>query len=185
MGSTTYTFDRVSRVHCRVLLVSKALLLRRFTRHPPAPKVGTGLHRLVPLTDLLHRTIALTDDTLCEHGSSGTSAAGGSSASPLPRYVEVYDIDVYGRTRIYKEPGYDHRWFTEDDVATNHPRCAYLFAGYRYDSESGLHFVRARYYHPDFGRFISRDPIDYDGGMNLYEYCAGNPGQFKGVGSLR
>ena len=34
---------------------------------------------------------------------------------------------------------------------------------------------RRRYYHPEYGRFISRDPIGYDGGMNLYCYAAGRP----------
>ncbi len=32
-----------------------------------------------------------------------------------------------------------------------------------------------RYYDPNAGRFITRDPIGYDGGINLYAYTANNP----------
>jgi RHS repeat-associated protein len=33
---------------------------------------------------------------------------------------------------------------------------------------NGLHFMRARYYSPDDGRFINEDPIGHAGGINLY-----------------
>ena len=32
-----------------------------------------------------------------------------------------------------------------------------------------------RYYDPSVGRFITRDPIGYDGGINLYAFCGNNP----------
>jgi RHS repeat-associated protein len=41
---------------------------------------------------------------------------------------------------------------------------------------SGLYYMRARYYDPTVGRFISEDPIGFDGGtVNLYEYVQNNP----------
>lgn len=39
----------------------------------------------------------------------------------------------------------------------------YLFAGREYDAESGLYFMRARYYDPSLGRFLSHDPLDLAG----------------------
>lgn len=36
----------------------------------------------------------------------------------------------------------------------------YGFAGREYDPESGLYSMRARYYDPAIGRFLSRDPLD-------------------------
>ncbi len=37
-------------------------------------------------------------------------------------------------------------------------------------------YMRARYYDPKVGRFVSEDPIGFDGGtVNLYEYVGGNP----------
>jgi RHS repeat-associated protein len=94
----------------------------------------------------------------------------------MPRFVEVYDTDVYGRTKIYTGPGADGQWFTDDDVVGNVPLCRYLYTGREYDPETGLYYYRARYYSPELGRFISRDPLGYGGGsMGLYEYGAGNP----------
>ena len=38
------------------------------------------------------------------------------------------------------------------------------------DEETGLLYYGYRYYHPETGRWASRDPIEEDGGMNLYEF---------------
>jgi RHS repeat-associated protein len=35
---------------------------------------------------------------------------------------------------------------------------------------NGLYCMRGRYYDPEVGRFINKDPIGYAGGLNLYEY---------------
>ncbi len=35
--------------------------------------------------------------------------------------------------------------------------------------------MRTRYYAPSLGRFVSRDPIGFAGGINLYAYCYGDP----------
>jgi RHS repeat-associated protein len=43
------------------------------------------------------------------------------------------------------------------------------------DDDSGLFYMRARYYDPAVGRFISKDPIGFTGGLNLYGYANNNP----------
>jgi len=41
---------------------------------------------------------------------------------------------------------------------------------------NGFYYMRARYYDPQVGRFISEDPIGFDGGdVNLYAYVGNNP----------
>ena len=49
--------------------------------------------------------------------------------------------------------------------------CANL--GHKQDDESGLIYMRARYYEPSNGRFISQDPSR--SGMNYFAYCANDP----------
>jgi RHS repeat-associated protein len=45
-----------------------------------------------------------------------------------------------------------------------------LFTGRRWDSFSQTYNNRNRYYSPKVGRFTSRDPIGFDGGLNLWAY---------------
>jgi len=40
---------------------------------------------------------------------------------------------------------------------------------------TGLMLLGHRYYDPSTSRFLTRDPISYDGGLNLYTYCGNNP----------
>ncbi|MFO1323087.1 MAG: RHS repeat-associated core domain-containing protein [Burkholderiales bacterium] len=47
--------------------------------------------------------------------------------------------------------------------------------GQYFDVETGLHYNDRRYYDPDTGRYLSEDPISFDGGLNLYAYASGDP----------
>jgi RHS repeat-associated protein len=47
--------------------------------------------------------------------------------------------------------------------------------GYYTDNETGLQLLTHRYYDPQTGRFLTRDPIGYAGGVNLYSYGGNNP----------
>lgn len=56
----------------------------------------------------------------------------------------------------------------------------FRYRGYYYDSETGLYYLKSRYYDPEVGRFINMDDIDYLdpenlNGLNLYAYCLNNP----------
>ncbi len=43
------------------------------------------------------------------------------------------------------------------------------------DNETGLYYYGYRYYSPDMGRWISRDPIEEQGGLNLYGFVNNDP----------
>jgi len=107
------------------------------------------------LQDTLYRAMALTN-------SSGS-------------VVEAYDTDAYGNTLIFTGPGADGTWFTDDDVQSSYGANEIIYCGYRYDPESENYYVRNRYYAPALGRWITRDPIGTQGGINLYAYVASNP----------
>jgi RHS repeat-associated protein len=45
----------------------------------------------------------------------------------------------------------------------------------QYHAQSGLYLTKYRFYDPQTGRWLSRDPIGEAGGINLYGYVGGNP----------
>ena len=92
--------------------------------------------------------------------------------------TEAYDTDAYGNTLCYSGPGTDSDWFTDDDVQTHNPINTTIFTGRQYDPESQIYWYRARYYSPQIGRFISRDPIGTKGGINLYGYVGDNSANY-------
>ncbi|MBL4886688.1 MAG: hypothetical protein JKY95_19455, partial [Planctomycetaceae bacterium] len=80
---------------------------------------------------------------------------------------ERYEYDPYGNTTIY-----DATYNTRTTSAYNWKT---TYCGYRWDTDSGLYQVRNRYYSPKLGTWITRDPIGYKGGINLYEYVSSGP----------
>jgi len=50
-----------------------------------------------------------------------------------------------------------------------------LFCGYLWDAIAGSFLARRRRFWFHLGRWGHRDPIGYDGGVNLYEYVGGSP----------
>jgi RHS repeat-associated protein len=51
----------------------------------------------------------------------------------------------------------------------------YLYTGRKYSKFTQQYFNRNRYYSPALGRFTSKDPIGFNGDINLYRYAANNP----------
>ncbi len=56
----------------------------------------------------------------------------------------------------------------------------YRYRGYRYDVETNLYYLNARYYDPSIARFISADDVsfisdDQAASINLYAYSLNNP----------
>ncbi|MCC5830341.1 MAG: RHS repeat-associated core domain-containing protein, partial [Phycisphaeraceae bacterium] len=75
--------------------------------------------------------------------------------------VERYLYDPYGRVMVL-----DDGWNTVAWSASR--KNEILFAGYRYNPETGYYHARHREYHPLLGRFMQRDPLGYVDGGNLY-----------------
>jgi RHS repeat-associated protein len=58
--------------------------------------------------------------------------------------TDSYEYDAFGNS------------FTKSGTTPNN----YLYRGEQFDSDLGLYYLRARYYNPANGRFLSRDPFD-------------------------
>ncbi|MCK6587428.1 MAG: DUF6531 domain-containing protein [Polyangiaceae bacterium] len=84
--------------------------------------------------------------------------------APLKAYDERGDvaweglIDSYGRAK----------------VTSASTTCPWRWPGQYEDEETGLHYNRFRYYDPDAGQYIRRDPVGLRGGLNEFAYPA-NP----------
>ena len=80
-----------------------------------------------------------------------------------------YAYDAYGNCKVVS--GASH------EVASLNP---FRYRGYYYDRETGLYYLNARYYNPEWRRFISPDDTAYldpesPNGLNLYAYCHNDP----------
>ena len=77
--------------------------------------------------------------------------------------TDEYEYDAFGNS------------FTKQGTTPNN----YLYRGEQFDSDLGLYYLRARYYNPQTGRFLSRDPEDGKPidpkTLHKYLYASGDP----------
>ena len=87
--------------------------------------------------------------------------------------VVEYAYDAYGNCTVTN--------------STNYALSLYnpiKYRGYYYDTETGWYYLNARYYSPEWCRFISPDDTsyldpEYVNGLNLYCYCGNDPVNYK------
>ena len=82
---------------------------------------------------------------------------------------ERYRYSAYG-TPTFLQPDFTPRLPNQSDF-----NWETLYAGYRRDEASELSQVRNRYLNSTVGQWITRDPVEYEGGLNLYEYGFDDP----------
>jgi RHS repeat-associated protein len=51
----------------------------------------------------------------------------------------------------------------------------FQYTGRELDGETNLYYMRARYFDPQTGRFLSEDPLGFSVGVNFYGYVLNNP----------
>ena len=83
--------------------------------------------------------------------------------------VVKYKYDAFGRCSWLES--------TNNDLAQSNP---IRYRSYCYDEDTGLYYLNARYYNPQWRRFISPDSTEYldsetPNGLNLYAYCGNDP----------
>ena len=84
--------------------------------------------------------------------------------------VWLADYEAWGNTAkvVWREESLSSIKVSSEDLQP------IRFQGQSFDTETGLHYNRFRYFDPDLGMFISRDPIGLMGGPNVFQY-APNP----------
>jgi RHS repeat-associated protein len=158
-------------------------------------------------TNYLWDTTTRYGDVLVEIEKNGNiqaryvygNACGSCSANPVAELIsqkrgaitnprEYYLLDGQGSVSALTDGAtgtltysYDYDTFgklTSGDAT----KSTYLYTGQQYDAATELYSLRARYYSPQQGRFLSQDkwPVDYKNPMELnrYGYTANNPVNF-------
>ncbi|KAA3610784.1 MAG: hypothetical protein DWQ01_07685 [Planctomycetota bacterium] len=82
--------------------------------------------------------------------------------------VEEYEYSVFGKPTII-DPS------NGQTLAASNYGITRLFLNRPYDAETGLYDLRARWYDPETGSFISPDPLGAVDSWNLYQYGFGSP----------
>ncbi|MCB1121710.1 MAG: hypothetical protein KJT03_09190, partial [Verrucomicrobiae bacterium] len=87
----------------------------------------------------------------------------------LGSICELMDETGAVRTRYEYDP-FGRRVKIEGDLEAD-----FGFTGYYYHAPSGLCMAPFRFYDPDLGRWISRDPLEEADDINLFAYVSNNP----------
>lgn len=124
-----------------------------------------------------------------------------SAGTVVGRYTQTQEIDEplamlrSGATSYYHADGlgsvtslsnsagaiantYTYDSFGKLTASTGSITNSFRFTGREFDAETNLQFSRARYYDPNAGRFLSQDPIGFNGGVNAYAYVQNNSPTF-------
>ncbi len=89
--------------------------------------------------------------------------------------IERYEYTPYGEVTVYVDDGGDGDWTDGDETTGSLSGNYYTFTGRRSDPESELMYFRNRYYSPELGRFVTRDPAESPEAQSLYLYARSAP----------
>ena len=158
--NTTYNYDnsgRLLREYCTEKYISGTTNKREFIYlYDESSIIGVlySYNGSSPTPYYYHRN--LQGDVIAIYDASGYTKA-------------EYTYDAWGNCKVTNSTLYD--------LAYNNP---IRYRGYYYDRETKLYYLNARYYNPEWRRFISPDDTSYldpdtPNGLNLYAYCNNDP----------
>ena len=89
--------------------------------------------------------------------------------------VVKYRYDAWGNCKVLDANGTEITDATHIGILN-----PFRYRSYYFDTETGLYFLKTRYYDPEIGRFMTIDDLSYldpdsINGLNLYAYCLNNP----------
>jgi RHS repeat-associated protein len=105
--------------------------------------------------------------------------------------TSYYQGDAQGTVTSLSNPaGAESNTYTYDSfgkltASTGSITNPFQYTGREFDSETGLFFNRARYLDPSSGRFLSEDPLQFDGGINFFRYVGNRPTKFTDAFGLQ
>ena len=156
---TTYDYDnsgRLVREYCTEKYIGGATNTRDITYLYDESGVIGAIHTYNSTTDRYYFDRNIRGDVTAIYNNSGTKIA-------------TYSYDSWGNCTI--------KTLVANNFSSYNP---IRYRGYYYDRETGLYYLNARYYNPEWRRFISPDSTEYidpenPNGLNLYAYCNNDP----------
>ena len=167
---------------------------------PPAPPIGVEEWQTIEIRtfvyddwNLIHETIYTIDGgttnttevqyfwvlDLSDSLKKGAGGVGGLLAVSRNGqfYFPTYD-NIGNITRYLDANGNTVAQYTYDAFGGTLSQNGSLAALFRhrfstkyFDTETGLYYCDYRFYSPSFTRWLNRDPLEEDGGVNLYCFC--------------
>jgi RHS repeat-associated protein len=158
---------------------------------------GTVTFKYDPFGRRIEKSSTATTGVFAYDGSNLIEEAN-SSGGVVSRYTQSQDIDEpiamlrSSATSYYQADGlgsvtsltnssggaaetYTYDSFGKVTASNGSLTNPFQYTGRELDAETGLYYYRARYYDPQFGRFLSEDSTGFENGINFYTYSSSNP----------
>ncbi len=174
-GKSLFTYDPMGRRVKKVDENGSGTVLATYTYHYDGAKLAVEYRPSsttwtycygVDNNDVLLRINGSTKQWYYRNGLDDISAVADNSGA----LTEGYEYNVQGQFQITNGSG---TVLSSTGIGND-----ILYTGQLYDPETTNYYYRARYYNPQLGRFISRDPLsgaEFSQGTNLYAYVKNNP----------
>jgi len=200
-GVFSYTYDVENRLTAAysnsVCVVSNAYdyMSRRVAKWTPSHTTTLVYDGWLPIAEIVATSTATTTNLFVwgkdlSGTPQGAGGVGGLVATHMNGawYFPFYDAN--GNITAYvDEQGTVVAEYTYDAFGgifaqsgsmgdTFHPR----FSTKYFDAETGLYYYGMRFYLPDLHRWLTRDPIEEQGGLNLYAFCGNDGNQMDYLG---
>jgi RHS repeat-associated protein len=175
-GSKTYEWDAANR-----------LVAINYPNSNRTEFVYDGLNRRVRVTEIgtvaTVKNLVWCDTEICEErdDSNGISKRFFTDGAQIGSSKIFYTRDHLGSIReLTDDTGavqsrYDYSCYGQPTKVSGSLDTDFAFTGHYYHGPSGLHLTLYRAYDAGEGRWINRDPIGEQGGLNLYRYVSNNP----------
>jgi RHS repeat-associated protein len=181
-GTTAYTWDAENR-----------LIGIAYPGGASTEMTYDGLSRRVRIVEKDNTATIIDDRRFVWDGQALAERRAGDGITVERRYFSE-GVQAGGNTRLYvrdhlgsvnqlidpSSPGsptatYNYDPFGKRVKVAGSEESDAAYTGHYYHAASELHLTLYRAYDADLGRWLSRDPIGENGGINVYNYVAGNP----------
>jgi RHS repeat-associated protein len=176
----SYTWDFENRLSQAVVPVTGTVT---FKYDPLGRRIQKGSS--LGTTNYLYDGLSAIEDMDISANVLARYAQGGGIDEPLSELrsgtISYYEQDGLGSvTALSNSAGalantYTYNAFGNLSASTGAIVNPFRYTGREFDTETSLHYYRARNYDSSTGRFISEDPIGLSGGVNFYRYVQNQP----------